>query len=587
MIILQKSPGGIARARQVLTSSFKRVENSMAVLDVGKAASRATMSTTSLSDISESMVYINQSIVRPGNVQPTVRTVFPPPSLEAADRQKELARRLSRIRSHLAAFGFIRGRSCHKAALTHAAYWGFPTQGDVSYLKADMRNFFHSVDGDKVQRAFDAHGISWVGIDDLLECGALMDMNIGRDPANGFGGIADQAFNQLFGQGNGPSGFRLSDVMLWTVTLERLLEICPREDWEEVDRYCRSAVEKPKAATLPKGFGCVTILSTLGAFSAERKNGGTSMNKIAKAFPLTALLAASIGDTIVNAGHRSSLLSGDLLSFPSIPFNIGEASKTLRVFNDSRGDKIPVEQYMPSARLQVETILRVVRSMADMACDTLSLPRANQNSLFTPQGASTSPALSNLAAKPLDYRMAAMAADESLCYTRYADDLTFSWSGRRTKKELGILKWKISKGIKSLGFVPNLRKFIVMGPGMRQKVLGYAMNSGRPTIPGPRRKAILAEATRLMESDTGHETRGEILRDLKRTAGLLAWCYEAHRTDQRIIEARAQVDIHMKRVLSGGMSLHGDLEMSIDNFDDDSPGNWRPATVDDDLEVMA
>src|SRR5690606_3022555 len=46
-----------------------------------------------------------------------------------------------------------------------------------------------------------------------------------------------------------------------------------------------------------------------------------------------------------------------------------------------------------------------------------------------PQGACTSPALSNLTARRLDARLQGIAAKLGWRYTRYADDLTFSANG--------------------------------------------------------------------------------------------------------------------------------------------------------------
>lgn len=42
-----------------------------------------------------------------------------------------------------------------------------------------------------------------------------------------------------------------------------------------------------------------------------------------------------------------------------------------------------------------------------------------------PQGAPTSPALSNIVGYEMDKKLAALAAEYGLTYTRYADDLTF------------------------------------------------------------------------------------------------------------------------------------------------------------------
>lgn len=47
-----------------------------------------------------------------------------------------------------------------------------------------------------------------------------------------------------------------------------------------------------------------------------------------------------------------------------------------------------------------------------------------------PQGAPTSPALSNLVNKELDTRLHAIIGQSGGVYTRYADDLVFSWQGR-------------------------------------------------------------------------------------------------------------------------------------------------------------
>src|SRR6202034_1585335 len=55
-----------------------------------------------------------------------------------------------------------------------------------------------------------------------------------------------------------------------------------------------------------------------------------------------------------------------------------------------------------------------------------------------PQGACTSPALSNLVTRKLDRRLAGATKKVGWTYTRYADDLTFS-TDRDHKKDMALL----------------------------------------------------------------------------------------------------------------------------------------------------
>ncbi|GJD76520.1 reverse transcriptase family protein [Methylobacterium goesingense] len=98
-----------------------------------------------------------------------------------------------------------------------------------------------------------------------------------------------------------------------------------------------------------------------------------------------------------------------------------------------------------------------------------------------PQGAPTSPMLSNLAMRALDERLIALAAKNGMIYTRYADDLVFSCKNR-TKPTIDKVKRSILRELSREGFQPNLRKTAVRGPGSRRIVLGVLVNGKEPRL---------------------------------------------------------------------------------------------------------
>jgi RNA-directed DNA polymerase len=97
-----------------------------------------------------------------------------------------------------------------------------------------------------------------------------------------------------------------------------------------------------------------------------------------------------------------------------------------------------------------------------------------------PQGAPTSPALSNLICRRLDKRLHGAAAKLDFAYSRYADDLTFSSS---TADNLAIKKlmWRVRKIIEAEGLKIHPRKTQVMRKHQRQEVTGVVVNQ-KPSV---------------------------------------------------------------------------------------------------------
>ncbi|MFD1333396.1 reverse transcriptase family protein, partial [Methylopila musalis] len=98
-----------------------------------------------------------------------------------------------------------------------------------------------------------------------------------------------------------------------------------------------------------------------------------------------------------------------------------------------------------------------------------------------PQGAPTSPALTNLICARLDNRLAGLAASMGFAYTRYADDMTFSASGPAAAKVGALLK-VVGEIVAAEGFTVHPDKTRIMRRGGRQEVTGLTVNE-RVAVP--------------------------------------------------------------------------------------------------------
>ena len=90
-----------------------------------------------------------------------------------------------------------------------------------------------------------------------------------------------------------------------------------------------------------------------------------------------------------------------------------------------------------------------------------------------PQGAPTSPYLANFALNDFDIIVSKFCNDNSIQYTRYADDLTFSWN---QKIELSSFLSFLNKNLNEAGYRFAKRKTKLMHKSQRQKVTGIIVN---------------------------------------------------------------------------------------------------------------
>ena len=89
-----------------------------------------------------------------------------------------------------------------------------------------------------------------------------------------------------------------------------------------------------------------------------------------------------------------------------------------------------------------------------------------------PQGASTSPVLSNLVCLAMDERLRVLAIEKGWKFSRYADDLTFSGELPFSDDDLILIR----EVVESEGFKVNERKTRRKGTCRKQKVTGLVVN---------------------------------------------------------------------------------------------------------------
>ena len=104
-----------------------------------------------------------------------------------------------------------------------------------------------------------------------------------------------------------------------------------------------------------------------------------------------------------------------------------------------------------------------------------------------PQGAATSPMLSNIIAKNLDNVLTEIAKENDLVYTRYADDLTFSGA----YIDFETLIPKVYELIRRNDFYPNQSKTRKLKPNRRKIITGISVSNGdKMTIPRAKKREI-------------------------------------------------------------------------------------------------
>ena len=148
--------------------------------------------------------------------------------------------------------------------------------------------------------------------------------------------------------------------------------------------------------------------------------------------------------------------------------------------------KIDIKDFFPSIKLN--QVINVFKSLgySNKVAFYLSAICCYNNEL--PQGAPTSPIISNIISKTLDKRLFSFAKKFSLKYTRYADDLAFSGEEIPVK----FLSY-ITKIIESCGFFVNEKKTFLQQSKGKRILTGISIADKKIMVPREYKRKLKQE----------------------------------------------------------------------------------------------
>jgi len=147
--------------------------------------------------------------------------------------------------------------------------------------------------------------------------------------------------------------------------------------------------------------------------------------------------------------------------------------------------KLDLKDFFPS--ISAKRVYGLFRSIGYNKSVSYALTKLCTYRNYLPQGAPTSPYISNLITRKLDSRISILCEKNNLTYSRYADDITIS-GGKKVKSILSIIK----DIIKTEGFILNNEKTKVLHNSYKQQVTGVIVNK-KLSIPKDMYKKIRQE----------------------------------------------------------------------------------------------
>jgi RNA-directed DNA polymerase len=144
--------------------------------------------------------------------------------------------------------------------------------------------------------------------------------------------------------------------------------------------------------------------------------------------------------------------------------------------------------------------------------------------LITPQGAVTSPVISNIVFYHIDNKLKEFAKHNSLTYTRYADDIIISAKERLAETRItkilqyvqNMIEYKRKASYTQTGFKVNEAKTKIYHHGQRMLVCGVVVNDKTVSVPKKYRRQVRAEIHTVLEAlKHGKHIDSEVIEKLR------------------------------------------------------------------------
>lgn len=216
-------------------------------------------------------------------------------------------------------------------------------------------------------------------------------------------------------------------------------------------------------------------------FKIRKKSGGFRQITAPRNRSYISILRAI--NEILKATYTPSNYAMGFTEGRSVVTNAGVHKGQNYIFNIDLKDFFPsIEQPRIWKRLQIppfnftEEIASVIAGLCSMR-EIRTEEDGNEHYVYIlPQGAPTSPIITNMICDKLDHRLAGLAKRFGLRYTRYADDITFS-SMHYVYAMGGEFRKELERIIKDQGFTINETKTRLQKFGSRQEVTGIIVSN--------------------------------------------------------------------------------------------------------------